>query len=105
MNDFVAMPRQSPTGIQSQRHPPATPLAELADTLVHRIFGVGLALQSAANLADGTVAERLNRTLDELDAIIREVRTATFREASQSPRLRAVLSLRAIGPGACGVAQ
>lgn len=85
MSDFVLIPRQSPDRVQRQRCPSATPLAELADTLVHRIFGVGLVLQSAASLADGPVAERLTRAVDELDAIIREVRSAAFREASQPP--------------------
>jgi hypothetical protein len=51
----------------------------LAGMVVHRLFGVGLTLQSAAGLAGGPVAERLQQAVDELDAIIRDVRTAAFK--------------------------
>ena len=51
--------------------------------VVHRLFGVGLTLQSAAGLAEGPVAARLQQAVDELDAIIRDVRTAVFRFQNQ----------------------
>ena len=50
----------------------------LAEMAVHRLFGVGLTLQSAAGLADGPAAARTQQAVDELDAIIRDVRTAVF---------------------------
>ena len=50
----------------------------LAETTVHRLFGVGLILQSVAGQAHGAVAERLKRAADELDDVIRDVRTAVF---------------------------
>jgi signal transduction histidine kinase len=45
---------------------------------VHRLFGVGLTLQSAAGLADGPVAARIQSAVDELDTVIRDVRTAVL---------------------------
>jgi len=53
--------------------------ADVAGMVVHRLFGVGLTLQSAAGLAAGPVAARLQQAVDELDVIIRDVRTAVFR--------------------------
>jgi GGDEF domain-containing protein len=58
----------------------------LAEMVVHRLFGVGLTLQSASGLADGLVAYKLGRAMacklgqavNELDAIICDVRTAAF---------------------------
>lgn len=52
---------------------------DLAGLAVQRLFGVGLILQSAAGLAEAPVAKRLQQAVDELDAIIREVRTAAFK--------------------------
>jgi len=55
---------------------------DLAAT-VHRLAGVGLSLQYAAAQAHAPAAERLQQAVDEavdeLDAIIREVRTMAFR--------------------------
>lgn len=60
---------------------------DLAGMVVHRLFGVGLTLQTAAGLADGLVASQLGRAVarqlwravDELDAIICDVRTAAVK--------------------------
>jgi GGDEF domain-containing protein len=60
---------------------------DLAGMVVRRLFGVGLTLQSAAGLADGLIASQLGRAVagklwqavDELDAVICEVRTAAFK--------------------------
>lgn len=52
--------------------------ADIAVGLVHRMFGIGLTLESAAGLADGPVRSRLYRAVDELDAVIRELRTGLF---------------------------
>ena len=54
-------------------------LTDMLGLVVHRLFGVGLELQSAASRADGPAAERLRRAIDELDNLIREVRSAAFR--------------------------
>lgn len=58
--------------------PPGPAWADMADLLVHRLFGVGLAVQSASALADGPVTARLQQALDELDSIIRDTRTAAL---------------------------
>jgi GGDEF domain-containing protein len=61
---------------------------DLAETVVHRLFGVGLTVQSAADLAHGPAAERMRQAVGELDAIIRDVRTAAFerRHPEHPPR-------------------
>ncbi len=52
---------------------------DLHDTVIQRLFGVGLALQitlrSTLNEAD---RERINRAVDELDTTIHEIRTTIF---------------------------
>jgi Diguanylate cyclase, GGDEF domain len=50
----------------------------VAEAIIHRLFGVGVALESAAMMADGGLAARIVQVTDELDAIIRDARTATF---------------------------
>lgn len=51
---------------------------DVAVGLVHRMFGVGLTLESAAGLAGPPVRNRLYRAIAELDAIIRDIRTELF---------------------------
>ena len=53
-------------------------LMYVVDLMVHRLFGIGLVLESASGLADGPVAARLQHAVDELDAVIRDIRTAAF---------------------------
>lgn len=52
----------------------------LADMVVRRVFGAGLILQSAA----GPTGEQVTRAVEELDAIIRDVRSAAI-EAQTRP--------------------
>jgi hypothetical protein len=59
-------------------HLPVEPVQSLADMVVYRVFAVGLVLQSAAGLADGPAARRLTQAVDELDDIIRAVRSAAL---------------------------
>jgi len=56
----------------------ATADMELAEAVIHRLFGVGVVLESAARLADGAVAARIREAVGELDAVIRAARTAAF---------------------------
>lgn len=63
----------------------ATPLGPAADEpadavsgLVHRLFGIGLLLESAAGLAGGPARVRLQHAVDELDAVICDIRSAVF---------------------------
>jgi GGDEF domain-containing protein len=58
--------------------PAASAAMELAESVTGQLFGVGVVLESAATLADAAVATRIRQALDELDAIIREARTAAF---------------------------
>ena len=52
---------------------------DMHDTVIQRLFAVGLQLQSAARLeARPEVAERLERSVDDLDDTIRQVRTTIF---------------------------
>lgn len=52
---------------------------DLHDTVLQRLFGLGLELQATAiRSPDPAVAERVERAVDEIDLIIREIRTAVF---------------------------
>jgi signal transduction histidine kinase len=52
---------------------------DLHDTVIQRLFGVGLALQmSLAAVLDDDVRTRINNVLDELDTTIHEIRTTIF---------------------------
>ena len=59
---------------------------DLHDTVIQRLFGVGLALQiSLAAVLDDAVRERINNVLDELDATIHEIRTTIFEIDQDQP--------------------
>jgi PAS domain S-box-containing protein len=55
---------------------------DLHDTVLQRLFGLGLELQATAIRSTGTsgagVVDRLEHAVDEIDLIIREIRTAVF---------------------------
>jgi signal transduction histidine kinase len=52
---------------------------DLHDRVIQRIFAVGMTLQGAAKLEDlGPIFERINKSVDDLDATITEIRTAIF---------------------------
>lgn len=52
---------------------------DLHDTVIQRLFGVGLALQiSLPAIVDNDVRSRINNVLDELDTMIHEIRTTIF---------------------------
>ncbi len=57
-------------------------LADAVALVVHRIFSVGLDLQSMVSRADREMAERLARAVTELDLIIRDTRSTIFRTRS-----------------------
>jgi PAS fold len=52
--------------------------------VVHRLFGIGLEVQSAAGLAAGAAADRLQLVVNELDQLIRDARSMAF-ERLQGP--------------------
>lgn len=52
---------------------------DLHDTVIQRLFGVGLALQlTLPKVEDETVKARINSAIDELDGTIQEIRTTIF---------------------------
>ena len=52
---------------------------DLHDTVIQRLFGVGLSLRVAlSGSSDDSVRERINRSLDELNETIRDIRTTIF---------------------------
>ena len=72
---------------------------DLHDDVIQRLFAAGLTLQSIAGRAGNErLAEQLNRTVDDLDATIRQVRAAIF--DLRPPTGRA----RACAPMCCGSA-
>ena len=71
---------------------------DLHDTVIQRLFAVGLGLQSSAQLtSDPVLTSRLDAAIDDLDTTVREIRSVIFE--LHSPRLpggslrRAVLDL------------
>lgn len=51
---------------------------DLHDTVLQRLFGLGLELQAIAIRTDSDLANRIEDAVDEIDLIIREIRTAVF---------------------------
>jgi two-component system, NarL family, sensor histidine kinase DevS len=52
---------------------------DLHDTVIQRLFAVGLSLQGALGAApDPRLAERIETAIDEIDGTIRDIRTAIF---------------------------
>jgi signal transduction histidine kinase len=52
---------------------------DLHDTVIQRLFGVGLTLQTVLpSIADDNVRTRIDNVLDELDTTIHEIRTTIF---------------------------
>jgi PAS domain S-box-containing protein len=57
---------------------------DLHDTVIQRLFAAGMTLQgAAARVSDGEARARVEKAVDELDATIKEIRTAIF--ALQAP--------------------
>jgi anti-anti-sigma factor len=52
--------------------------SDLFDRVVHRLFQVGLSLETTASLPGDVVRERLSDALDQLDDVIREIRDYAF---------------------------
>ncbi len=51
---------------------------DLHDTVIQRLFGLGMRLQAAERLADPAVGERIRATVDSIDDVIREIRETIF---------------------------
>ena len=65
---------------------------DLHDLVIQRLFATGMALEGALRAMPPAVAERVQRSVDDLDATIREIRTTIF--ALQSPAPTAGEGLR-----------
>ncbi len=64
---------------------------DLHDTVIQRLFALGMRLQAAERLAQGPAAERIRETVDAIDEVIREIRETIFdlnRPDSADPDLR-----------------
>ena len=67
---------------------------DLHDTVIQRLFALGMRLQAAERLADAPVAERIRGAVDAIDQVIREIRETIFdlnRPDSSRPNLRQLL--------------
>lgn len=52
---------------------------DLHDTVIQRLFALGMSLQSVERLASAPVAERIDNAVDGLDDVIRDIRETIFR--------------------------
>ncbi len=51
---------------------------DLHDTVIQRLFALGMGLQSVERLTTGPVAERIDHVVDGLDEVIRDIRETIF---------------------------
>lgn len=51
---------------------------DLHDTVIQRLFAIGMRLQASERLADGPVADRISDTVENIDQVIREIRETIF---------------------------
>lgn len=64
---------------------------DLHDTVIQRLFALGMKLQATERLADGVVAQRIGDVVESIDQVIREIREAVFdlnHPDAESSRLR-----------------
>jgi hypothetical protein len=61
---------------------------DLLSLVVQRLFGIGLEVQSAAGMAHGPMAARLQLIVDELDDLIRDARSVAFGRLRAGPAAR-----------------
>lgn len=69
---------------------------DLHDTVIQRLFAVGLGLQATAQVASGDAGARIEVAVDELDSIIREVRSAIFQLEAPTATTGLVASVSAV---------
>jgi len=51
---------------------------DLHDTVIQRLFAVGMSLQGLRRLAEAVVADRIDEAVDAIDQVIREIRQTIF---------------------------
>lgn len=54
------------------------PASHLADAVIGRVIRIGLILHGAASVADDATAERLQQAVEQIDALIRDIRAAAL---------------------------
>jgi PAS domain S-box-containing protein len=65
---------------------------DLHDTVIQRVFGVGLLLAAARGMADDVLAQRIDRAVSDLDDIITSIRTTIFGLSRTAGAVRGVRS-------------
>jgi hypothetical protein len=67
---------------------PQDAMSELTGYIVNRLFSVGLSLESARDIAgNGPAGDRIAAATDEVDRLIRDIRTAMFGIPADRPAL------------------
>ena len=79
LEDLLDLARSAATA--EQAHSGREPL----DTIVTRLFQLGLLLQAAIDLPADNVGQRIEQALAHLDDTIREIRNGTFSTLAQTP--------------------
>ena len=51
---------------------------DLHDTVIQRLFALGMGLQGILRMVSGTAADRINQSVDAIDDVIREIRETIF---------------------------
>jgi PAS domain S-box-containing protein len=77
--DLIDLARSAVTAAQAQGG------REVLDTIITRLFQLGLLLQAAIDLPADTVGQRVEEALGHLDDTIREIRDTAFTTPDQSP--------------------
>ena len=79
LEDLIDLARSAVTAEQVHRGP------ELLDTIITRLFQLGLSLQAAIDLPADMVGQRIEEALGHLDETIREIRDTAFTTPDQTP--------------------
>ncbi len=79
LEDLIDLARSAVTAEQAQSG------RELLDTIINRLFQLGLLLQAAIDLPADMVGQRIEEALRHLDDTIREVRDTAFTSPDQTP--------------------
>jgi anti-anti-sigma factor len=79
LEDLIELARSAVTAEQAQSG------REVLDTIITRLFQLGLLLQTAIDLPADTVGQRIEQALGHLDDTIREIRDTAFTTPDQAP--------------------
>ncbi len=79
LEDLIDLARSAVTAEQAHRG------RELLDTIINRLFQVGLSLQAVIDLPADMVGQRIEEALRHLDDTIREIRDTAFTTPYQTP--------------------